>query len=85
MTEVLERPDTVPAPPVEEDVNHIVCGVSSEEERTVPMYALCGFDITFDKLMMDRNDDIPLCKECEELWPKHLIKCEPGSKCNLGP
>lgn len=82
MTEVLERPieDTTPAD-TDDSVTHVVCGVSNEDERTVPMYAICGVDITFESINL--QEDAPLCKKCEELCPQHLKLCRGVKPCKI--
>lgn len=80
MTDTLVLPalsDTIPKQ--DDDEVHVVCGMWAtaaqlEYVRTVPMIAICGKDVTFDEVCTDY--DVPMCKECEKEWPKHLSACE---------
>lgn len=71
MTDLLIRPDTTPSD-TDNDTVHIVCGIVTEADRTVPMYAICGADVTFESFMGEGDVN---CEECINQWPKHLIKC----------
>lgn len=68
--------------PQDDDVIHLVCGVGEDAERTVPMYAICGADVTFDK-MYDEYPEEKQCEECHEVWPQHLLKCDPLTECRI--
>lgn len=75
-TDSLELIDSVPDNS-NDDIQHIVCAPSGE--RTVPMTAICGADVTFDsETEVDVN-----CESCLDEAPKHLKCVQLGGKCLL--
>jgi len=78
--------ETEPAK-ADNDLTHVVCGIWTDaekfdHERTIPMIAICGTDVTFDEF-----DPIPInkeCPECAELYLVHKLNCLPN-ECKFPP